>query len=197
MELITSSIDSAYKLTFSQGFRDTVKKSTPIDLLMVVLIAIVIVYILAKLFKGQYNTVCTKVFPIKENMDNHVSKKIRQLSELCTADTLSITVVDGNGFKKTHHMDYVKGQEVVFKLPQAIKAQKLLYNWDHHDDVKGAKIINGCPIGKVYVHLINLKTGKEESVKISHIIKPNKNIDLLYLENNSKLFTVTGFHISK
>lgn len=66
MDLSTSASSEMYKKAFSPGLRSTVGGVTSTDVLVLVLIAILIVYLLAKAFQGPCRTVCQQVCP----MDN-------------------------------------------------------------------------------------------------------------------------------
>lgn len=64
MDLITSASSEMYQQAFSPGLRRTAGSVTATDVLILVLIAVLIVYLLARTFQGQCRTVCHQVCPM-------------------------------------------------------------------------------------------------------------------------------------
>ena len=91
MNLITSASSEIYQQAFSPGLRRTAGSVTATDVLILVLIAVLIVYLLARTFQGQCRTVCHQVCPIDNGQENF------DASEMCFITATNISYKDADG----------------------------------------------------------------------------------------------------
>lgn len=119
MNLITSASSEMYKQAFSPGLRNTVNNVNSTDILILVLIAILIVYLLAKAFQGPCRTVCHKICPIPDNTEHMAS--FGGMS-LCHISESNITFKTSNDELKVVALEPTN--EAVAKVDELIKFVK-------------------------------------------------------------------------
>jgi hypothetical protein len=179
MDLITSASSDMYQQAFSPGLRTSVGSITSTDVLILVLIAILIVYLLARTFQGQCRTVCHQICPVngKEHMsttDGDCGGSNDQFGRGCTK-----VVVTYKKLNEAENSSQTLEENKNCITPTDLKVTNMDINGTYI--VFGSKVpVDTCPMIKVKVQL-NDATGP--IVEAQHI---DSDIDFSAMEDNVK-----------
>lgn len=94
MDTLTSATSEAYSAAFSEGFRKGAQNVSTMDIVVLVLLALLVLYLLARTFQKECRTVCKRVCP--ETQEHMVDLR----ANVCTISGTNINYVDADTGKQ-------------------------------------------------------------------------------------------------
>ena len=195
MNLITSASSEIYQQAFSPGLRRTAGSVTATDVLILVLIAVLIVYLLARTFQGQCRTVCHQVCPMDGaehmtgDLENTVGSKCldQDGNELPVPSNIFGTGCVGFDIKYKNHEnmeshiflnDGSAGHCISFAdMPDGVLKVRHLGVSGIGPSIFGSTVAHNCNVAKVKVDLEMIEKNANGNIQV-------KSADAQDLENN-------------